>query len=43
MFELPPLSTVKRGGASMLEGMDRRQDGHAWTEIATTNISDPNG
>ena len=43
VFELPPLSTVKSGGATMLEGMDQRQDGHAWTEIATTNISDPDG
>ena len=29
VFELPPLSTVKSGGAAMLEGMDRRRDGHA--------------
>ena len=43
MFELPPLSTVKSGGAAMLEGMDRRRDGHAWTETTTTNISDPDG
>ena len=43
VFELPPLSTVKSGGAAMLEGMDRRRDGHAWTETATTNISDPDG
>ena len=41
MFKLPPLSTVKGGGVAMLEGMDRRRDGHAWTETATTNISDP--
>ena len=27
----------------MLEGMDRRRDGHAWTETATTNIMDPDG
>ena len=43
VFELPPLSTVKSGGAAMLEGMDRRRDGHAWIESATTNISDPDG
>ena len=43
MFELPPLSTVKGGRVAMLEGMDRRQDGHAWTETTTTNISDPDG
>ena len=41
VFELPPLPCIKRGGAAMLEGMDRRCDGHAWT--TTTNISDPNG
>ena len=28
---------------AMLEGMDRRRDGHAWTETATTNITDPDG
>ena len=38
VFELPPLSTVKSGGAAMLEGMDRRRDEHAWTETATTNM-----
>ena len=42
VFELPPLSIVKGGGAAMLEGMDWRQDGYAWTET-TTNISDPDG
>ena len=43
VFEYPPLPCIKGGGAAMLEGMDRRRDGHAWTETATTNISDPNG
>ena len=43
IFELPPLPTVKGGGAAMLEGMDRRRDGHAWTEIATTNSTDLDG
>ena len=43
VFELPPLPNVKGGGAAMLEGMDRRRDGHAWTETATMNITDPNG
>ena len=43
VFELPPLPCIKGGGAAMLEGMDQRCDGHAWTETATTNISDPNG
>ena len=27
----------------MLDGVDRRRDGHAWTEMATTNLSDPYG
>ena len=40
VFEFPPLSTMKSGRAAMLESMDRRRDGHAWTETATTNISD---
>ena len=43
IFELPPLPTVKGGGAAMLEGMDQRRDGHSWTETATTNITDPDG
>ena len=43
MFKLPPLSTMKGGGATMLEGMDRRRDGHAWMETTTINISDPDG
>ena len=43
IFELPPLLTMKGGGAAMLEGMDRRRDGHVWTETATTNIADPDG
>ena len=29
VFKLSPLSNVKGGGAAMLEGMDRRRDGHA--------------
>ena len=43
VFELPLLPNVKGGGAAMLEGMDRRRDGHAWTEMATTNIIDLDG
>ena len=43
VFQLPPLPCIKGGDAAMLKGMDRRHDGHAWTETATTNISDPNG
>ena len=45
VFELPSLSTVKGGGAAMLVDMDRRRDGHAWTETTTTttNISDLDG
>ena len=40
---MPPLLNVKGGGAAILEGMDRRRDGHVWTETATTNITDPDG
>ena len=43
VFELPPLLCIKGDGTAMLKGMDRRCDDHAWTETATTNISDPNG
>ena len=42
MFEFPSLPCIKEGGVAMLEVMDRRRDGHAWTETAT-NISDLNG
>ena len=41
IFELPPVAVVKEGGLSRLDGMDRKRDGHVWTETATTNISDP--
>ena len=41
IFELPPAAIVKEGGLSRLDGMDRKRDGHVWTEMATTNISDP--
>ena len=43
VFELPPLTVVKEGGLSRLDGMDRKHDGHVWTETAMTNISDPSG
>ena len=43
IFELPPVAIVKEGGLSRLDGMDRKHDGHVWTETATTNISDPSG
>ena len=43
VFELPPLTVVKEGGLSRLDGMDRKRDGHVWTETATTNISNPSG
>ena len=43
VFELPLLPNVKGGRATMLEGMDRRRDGHSWTEKATTNITNPDG
>jgi hypothetical protein len=29
IFELPPLNSPKEGASGMLEGMDRRSDGHA--------------
>ena len=35
IFELPSLLVVKEGGVARL-------DDHAWTEIVTTNIVDPN-
>ena len=43
IFELPPLVVVKEGGLSRLDGMDRKRDGHVWTETTTTNICDPSG
>ena len=43
IFELPPLLVVKAGGSCRLDGMDRRFDRHVWTEITTSNISDPSG
>ena len=43
IFELPPVAVVKEGGLSRLDGMDRKHDGHVWTETATANISDPSG
>ena len=43
IFELPPVAIVKEGGLSRLDGMDRKRDSHVWTEMATTNISDPSG
>ena len=43
VFELPPLTVVKKGGLSRLDGMDQKRDGHVWTETAMTNISNPSG
>ena len=43
IFELPLVAVVKEGGLSRLDGMDRKRDGHVWTEMATTNIFDPSG
>ena len=40
IFELPLLQAPKLGGKGRLEGMDRRYDGHCWTETATSNLSD---
>ena len=41
IFKLQSLPVVKEGGVARLDDMDRRFDGHAWTETATTNIVDP--
>ena len=41
IFELPSLPVVKEERVARLDGMDRRFNGHAWTETATTNIVDP--
>jgi hypothetical protein len=39
IYKLPPIIAPKDGTASRLDGMDRRYDGHAWTETMTTNLS----
>jgi hypothetical protein len=39
IFELPAIVAPKDGAASRLDGMDRKFDGHAWTEMQTTNLS----
>ena len=43
IFELPPLAIVKERRACRLDGMDQKIDCHVWTEIATSNISNPSG
>ena len=43
VFELSPLTAVKEGGLSRLDGMDRKRNGHVWTETTMTNIFDPSG
>jgi hypothetical protein len=39
IYELPPIIASKDGAAGWLDGMDRKYDGHAWTETMTTNLS----
>jgi hypothetical protein len=43
IFELPLVIVPKKGAARRQEGMDRKSDGHAWTETQTTNLSDHRG
>jgi hypothetical protein len=44
MFDPPPKSTIKQfvgqmlGGGQMHHGMDKKDDGHAWTITKTTNV-----
>ena len=38
IFELPCLPCVNERDACMLDGMDKRSDGDAWTKTATTYI-----
>jgi hypothetical protein len=39
IFELPAILAPKDGATGKLDGMDRKFDGHAWTETQTTNLS----
>jgi hypothetical protein len=39
IFELPAIVAPKDGIAGKLDGMDRKFDGHTWTETQTTNLS----
>jgi hypothetical protein len=39
IFKLPPIVAPKDGAAGRLDGMDRKFDGHAWTETQTTNLA----
>jgi hypothetical protein len=41
IYKLPPIIALKEGAAGRLVGKDRSCDGHAWTEMQTTNLSDP--
>jgi hypothetical protein len=41
IYELPPILAPKEGVVGRLVGMDRSCDGHAWTEMQTSNLSDP--
>jgi hypothetical protein len=37
LFELSPL-LLNAHGSSKMQGMDRKNDGHAWCKVITTNI-----
>jgi hypothetical protein len=39
IFEFPAIVAPKDGAVGRLDGMDRKFDGHAWTETQTTNLS----
>jgi hypothetical protein len=39
IFELLTVVEPKDGAIGRLDGMDRKYDGHAWTETQTTNLS----
>lgn len=38
LFEFQPILMSTSGSISLLAGMDRRYDGHVWTQTKTTNI-----
>jgi hypothetical protein len=44
IFELPPANqTATRSQAKSMQGMDKRYDGHMWTKIISTNITNDFG
>jgi hypothetical protein len=42
LFELPPL-LPNAYGSSKMHGMDRKNNGHAWCKVITTNIKNSFG